>query len=55
MKSLQVKEDGDCKISRIKKSTTIIKDYSPQEIVEIALIENIQRGSKSNRRSSDVP
>lgn len=31
------------KIAGLKEVPVIIKDYSPQEIMEVALIENIQR------------
>ena len=31
------------KIAKLKEVPVIIKEYSPQEVMEIALIENIQR------------
>ena len=34
---------ASCKTGRGERSTCIIKDFSDQEVVEIALIENIQR------------
>lgn len=38
------REDGSAaKIAGLKEVPVIIKDYSPQEIMEVALIENIQR------------
>ena len=35
--------DGKAKIAKLKEVPVIIKEYSPQEVMEIALIENIQR------------
>lgn len=32
-----------CKLAGLKKVPAVIKEYSPQEVMEIALIENIQR------------
>ena len=32
-----------CKISRIRRSSCIIKEISNREVLEISLIENIQR------------
>ena len=34
---------ASCKTGRLKEVPVIIKDFSDQEVVEIALIENIQR------------
>ncbi len=44
MKLSQERDDHPfAKIAGVKEIPVIIKDYTPQEVVEIALIENIQR------------
>ncbi|MFR0848223.1 MAG: ParB/RepB/Spo0J family partition protein [Eubacterium sp.] len=44
LKLLPEREDGvRLKLAGLKEVPVVIKDYSPQEIMEVALIENIQR------------
>ena len=44
MKSLQEKEDGRAaKLAGLKEVPVLVREYTEQEVVEISLIENIQR------------
>ena len=40
---LQEKEDGEQPKSRIRKNSAVVKEFSDADVMEIALIENLQR------------
>ena len=43
MRLLQAREDGEQPNLRIERVPVIIKEFNDQQVVEISLIENIQR------------